>query len=671
MAPPKQVCSIYAEAYELYARLLATISDIRKALSQSIKIKNSILYGTLSVADAAVAELVNTAGAVSSAITSQLMAAASSSVSTAMDAVLAPILKILISGPEAAFSLIALPLEEAIRATDRERIHLNKAKTYLNTAISLFAKWTVGFGGGKYADRMTQALPYIIDAIENASALLDKLDVGDQSGLTAQFDENKYNLLRSDVTTAIGITKSDSILVNTSKIEARIRSRAENESSKKISEINIRFKNDKRSAASEYIASEKTIDDDATYAAKIRFLESKRKIDIENAKLEATRNAALDSSVYAGILNDTRDQFINDMAIIGSSLQQFVINIGRAYAYYKASQSMTYSSYTIRNLINTLISSMIRLIGGMGNGTAGAVQGPLRLAKKLLEATRDLYSAALSKYYSTTDSISATELASDLWAGHGMLKTVDTTLASSITQSMIDAINADETLTAEQSKMNILFEKIEEIPDWNGQLDVWGTDPSNSSVAPYPELISSVTGMLGTMAAVGFVSNPEARIAIRNRLSSNSRAFQNILRHNGIVSSALRSYSPRPNEYTEELRNAMSPAILKLFLTGPSAFNAIVMVARIGGGLINIGNLSEDLPTIENCKIAYADLFSDIGAGAEVYSNSLRRPGQFDNRTSKYYEDTEMKREELRKLLAETDIQFDGEALYSSESEER
>lgn len=643
MAPPKQICSIYAEVYALYARLLTTIAEIRLALSRAIRIKNSVLYGTLSVLDAATAELVAASTAVASAVTSQIMSKTSSVAATALEAVLAPLLKILMSGPETVFGLVALPLNKAIAANNNEQRYLSAAKSHLDTVIAIFSKWTVEFGGGKYANKMYQALPYIESAIRKCSDVIDKLNRADYLVLTAQFDEATYNSMRGDIATAIEITKSDPVLFNTAALEERIRVKADAEAAIQIAAIRSRYKSDRQDITDEYNASDRKAAATAEYMGKLKALDAKRKVDIEVAQLNATKNAVLDKSIYSGLLTDIKDQFIFDMNQLGYSLRSFLTNLTQAYVQYKLSQSLTVTTYNIRALINKLISSMIKLLGSIGNGVSEGVERVLLLARSLLESTQNLYQQSLDKFNSTTQTISSTSLATNLAAGHGMLMSADRALAASITDSLIDAINADEALTAEQTKMNLLFVNIEAIHDWDGEQNVWGTKGiSQSAEPPYVRLIAATTGLLATMASVGMVPNDAAISAMRHRLSEVSKTFRSLIRHNAEVSSALNSYRPTPSPYIAELEKAITPEMMSIFLIGTTAFNILGLAAQILGDAFT-GNTA-DIATPKNCKLSYAELFEESSGSAEAALNSLRNPPQFNSETAAAYEQVELKR---------------------------
>lgn len=666
MAPPKSICSIYSEAYALYAQLLTTISSIRKALSKSLKIKNAILYGTLSIPDAAVAELISAASSVATAVASQILGKAASVASTAIEAILAPILKILMSGPETIFALVNIPLEEAIKAADKERLYLSKAKVNLDLIISIFSKWTVELGGGKYADKMSKALPHIKSAIDKCKRLINQLDVSSANTLnrSAYFDEAVYNSMRSDLLSAMNITKSSSILVNSGAIEARIQKQALEEYSKKILIINQRAKENKEKVTAEYVSKKITykilpntsVDAKAIaeYAVQMKAIESKRKIDIEVAKLNATKNAAMDKNIYKGLLNDVADQFAYDMQRLGASIRLFMENIANAYVHYKYSQSATYSTYTIRNLINILISKMIEVMRIAGNGAGAVVESSIRLSKALIERVKELFEESLRKYYSSNETVSSVELSSKLVLGNSVLMVADTTLSASVTESLIDAINADEKLNAEQVKMNVLFTNIEDIVDWDGRKAIWGVNPSESVAAPYARLLTSFAGILSTMATVGLVPNPEAVTLVRGRLTENAKVFRALVRHNAEVTAALRSYVPQTNPYVEELRKAIPPALLKLFTIGPAAFDVLTMVVGIAGDALSIGN-PDDVPTVSNCVIAYPELFKSQYITAHVAIMSMQKAPQYDNGFSAYLEEKEYEREQKRAEMRNID----------------
>ena len=646
MAPPKAICSVYAEVYAVYAQILITIADIKAALSKAIKIKNGILYGTLSIVDAAGAEIVSAASAVASVITSQLLSRASSVASTAIEAILAPLFSLIMLGPDTLFGLINLPLKEAIKSCDAERRYLSNAQIELGIILSIISKWTVEFNGGKYAQKMEQTIPYLESAIKKCDMLIQRLDTAenDNGVRSAYFDQGIYNSMRGDLESAIQITKSDSILVNSSKIEERIEQTARREYTQKITVINNRYKEDKKDITNTFLSEKPTVASQAEYAARMTALDSKRKIDVEAAKLSATANAIRNKSLYSGILNDIRDQFAYDMQILKRSLESFLKNIGFAYLQYRNSQSMTYTTYTIRNLINLIIQQIIELLTKAGNGAGAAVEGIIRLARSLMDSVNTLYTGSVEKFYSTTETISSTGLAANLAAGNGTLTIADTVLSSSITQSIIDIINSDETLLLSQNRFNILFGKIKRIRDWDGKPDVWGTDPLNSVSPPYGRLLASTVATISTLVTIGLVPNETAVAATRKRMTETAKILRSLIRHNQEVNSALKSYTPPSSIYVEKLRSALEKLGPLWAILG--AFNLISIIARVAGDVIVEGFDKDDIPSVSNCKIEYPELFDPSKAIAEKAIESMKTPAHFNSDNAAFEESADLKREQ-------------------------
>ena len=662
MIPPKPLCSAYAEILAMKAALLTTIADIRAAVSKVVGTKNKLLYGLI-VVDVAASEIVASATTFAATIAAQVLTNVTAFTASLIEAALAPLLKILLTGPEAVFSLVNLPLQKAIKANDTEAYYLSKAKAHFDLVVSIFSKWTSDLSGGKYANQMREALPYITDAIKQCAAVIGKLEADEDLGVTAQFDEQKYNAMRSNLTTAIEITEQSPLLLNKEALDRNIERAAENIYSDKVTAIMTRYRLDKKKLAIVFLDGDQSPAKITVYSAALRSLDSKKKIDIDKAKMNATNEAILDGNTYAGILNNKGDEFLHDFDRLGYSLRKFGEYLSKAYVQYKGSQALTYSTYSIESLINTLIESMIKLMGKLGNGAGAAVQGPLRYAKELMSATEQMYFNALNKYYSPEESVSSTALASKLSAGNGLLIIADSVLAASITQSMIDLINSDEALTAQRNNMNKLFENIENIPDWDGTLAVWGVDPTKAVVAPYPSLISGTLAIISSLLTTGLVADAGVLEANRKRITAVARVFRTLLRHNSDVNAALRIYAPPINPYIEEFLRAVPPDILNLFIAGPAAFNTIMLIKGLAKDKGDPNVLDMDgMNFADKCIVSYPDLFTGVMADiakAKISMDSMRKPPQFNNTFSAKLESKELDQVEGRYQMQNTSIPFD------------
>ena len=655
MAPPKVICSVYADGLTMYAKMLEVIATIRETVAKIVATKNKIKYGLIplsALASAAAGAVAGAAATVAGAIASQLLAAASSLVAAAIEAVLAPLLAILMSGPEAIYSLVNLPLVEATKACDKERLYLSRAKANLDLVVALFSKWVYEFGGGKYADKMQKALPFIIEAIDKCESMISMLDVSEDAGVTARFDTSRYNSMRSDILNALEITESESMLINAKQLENNIERKANIEIERKTAENKEWYKTEKDKITKKYVESKHSIIDTSTYNLTLTKLNSEKKVRLEEIKLRAKKRAVLDDSTYAGIINNPADRFINDMQLIGDALEDFATNISTAFVAYKISRAMTHSVYSIERLINFLISKMIELIGRMGDGAGKALTMPLRLSKNVLIKVKEMYEESLDRYYSPDGSISTVGLSVKLAAGNISLIGVDSVLSASVTKSLIEAVNADEAMAAEHQKLMVLFKKIEEIPDWDGTPNKWGTDPMNSVTSPYRKLLLLTAGMLGSLLT-GFKGG-------RGRLVDMNKKFDDVVRHNSIVSSALRSYTPPVNNDVEALRKSMSPLILIAFLSGKAAFDITVALGSIIGDARS-GDTDRllDIPTLDNCQAFYPKLFGIELTAAQVATDTMQTPPTFSDQAAADMEESDMDRvsamSEIRNLDPEID----------------
>lgn len=664
MAPPKSICSVYAEIFAVYAQFIQTIQSVRDIISRVVRVKSSILYGTKIAIDTTVSELISVAGSVSSSIVNQIAPTASSFIASALESILAPLLKVFLSGPDALFALVDIPLSQAIKAAENERRYLIQARINLSTALSIFARWTVEFGGGKYVSKMDESLPYIRSAIEKCATLIKKIDTADEDGLSksAFFDEALYTSMRGDLATAISITGSDSIFVNSSIIGQRISTKAEKEYTPKIKAINVQWKADKKEATKEYLESGKNPDDITKYSYKMEKLNTDRKRDIEEVKLKATTDAALDRSIYSDIFTDPRDQFVHDMQMMISALQSFVTNLTRAYVQYRYSQVRTASVHNIGALINFLISYMLKLITAMGNGAGEGVEKVLRFAKATLETVRDSYEESLDRFNDPNKSITVTSLSTTLLVGNNLMKTADSSMAATITKKMIEIINSDEQLLQEQSDLTNLFIEIEQILDWDGTPGVWGVNTAQAVSPPYVRLLASTAGIISMMGSTGLAPNSKAITENRKKLAKNSRLFRSLMSHNSDVLSALQSYYPPSNIYVDEFKRVLEKlGMLHMF---SATFNLAAVLANVAGNVLTGQYSTADIPTVSNCMAAYEDLFSDDITSARIMSNSMKTPAVFSNDFSSYLEKNDLKREQ-NTILSRKPFNFDDSELLN------
>lgn len=682
MAPPKAVCSAISQFIEIKEQIRQTVADIKKVIGKAIKIKSKILYGLVSLADAAASQAISAASTIASTLAQQVLSQASSLASTAIESALAPLLKILLSGPEAVFSLVSLPLEYAIKANEREAYFLDKAKYNIDLVISIFSKWTVEMSGAQFAAQMNAALPFIKTAIEKCETVIAKLEVDEDAGLTSQFDEATYGQMRNALSNAIEVTTPSSSIVDRERLEDNANRVAERNSSVEIKKIKARYKLERNRLIADYqaVVEKNSGKDDigsqadvvkakASLGLNMTRLDSKKKIEIDAAKLKAKNAAISNPDTYTGVVRNVSEEFADDMAALWGAMNSFITNTAKAYVQYRDSQVMTISTYDIRNLINFLIEKMIDLVAKAGNGAGAAVSGPLLLARRTLEGVRDMYTEQLRKFNSSNESVSSVSLSTKLVAGHTLMLGVDSTLSATITDSLVALINSDELLDNQADEMNDLFKKIYDIPDWDGELGVWGVSLVNSAAAPYPRLIAAATSVVSTLATTGLVPSEDSIIANRNRLIRLEKTFRSVSKHNSRVRSALQSYTPPYSPYIDEFKKAMAAVpswIIKAFLNGPTAFNTIQMVANIAGDKANTDVLGEG-NIIDRCTLAYPDNFPNDKGAATAMMSAEQLPVQYNASAASYLEETELTREKVKGVVRNQEIVINDESLYSTE----
>jgi len=676
MPPVKSICSLIAQGYEIYYKAWVTINDIREALRKTQRTKNSILYGGLSILDTVGAELFSSVQSVASSIVSSLMKSYSALVAAAVESFLSPFLYVLISGPESVFALINLPLEEAKKAAAKERMYLNRAGQNIDIVLSIISRWTIEVGGGKYAEKMMQALPYIERAIRNSESLIAKLDVAnensDKIGLSREytssfFDQATYNTLRSNIRNAINITKSDSVIMDYDSIEARRKQYSDKIYGEYYSKITAKYRSLSRAVSKKYFGSNQSPKDVAEYTAAGLYLKRAKDVELKNARAKADREAALNPELYADIWSDVQSKWAFESQELVSNLALFSKHIGLAYLNYRNCQSMTHSVYTIRSLISRVISSMIMVIQQTGNSMGRGAAWSLNLSQSLLEKVRDIFNDSLRRFNgSESGGISSTGLSLNLAVGHRLLVTVDSTIGATITQSLIDAINADEAYNNENKKIENLSIEIHDIPDWDGKLGVWAVNPLESVAPPYVTLVASAAAALSTMVAVGLVPNSEALGAIRARIIEMNRKFRKIKLHNSRVSRALYTYTPIPNPYVEQVREILSRYTnINVWLT---TFNVVSALVALGmdADAMPVDVDDTNFPNTKNCKAAYKDLFSeDVLSGALIGDTAKLPTTMVDSYTSKH-ESNDVKNEMRRRSLESTSISIDSTCLKNT-----
>jgi hypothetical protein len=286
-------------------------------------------------------------------------------------------------------------------------------------------------------------------------------------------------------------------------------------------------------------------------------------------------------------------EFSLDMQLLAVEVSGLYNNLKMAYDRYIEYHSLCNTIYNIRNLIKNIISELITLISGIGNSAGKAASSPLEEASTLLEVTKDMFDKMAVNN-------SNFEMASKIIIGHATISSADELLHATITQSLIDMINADDILMSGNKEFDKFISKLEMIPDWDSKPGVWAINLQASATPPYIQLVVDAFGLIGKVF-VNKEASYDSVISMDNR-------FKQLSNHNLYVYNVLMSYQPYRTAEAGDLMNILSKAgLLDSFAKSISVVNIIESVIST----VVKGGLDDEIPNLKNCSISYTDLFGD------------------------------------------------------------
>lgn len=598
MAPAEQACKLYSNVLEASSQLIKTIQDIRKSVKKLIEARSKILYGIINVADVASGELIASASAIASTISSNIFGNISKLASGTLQLILSQLLKILLAFPTSVFSLVAIPHEQAIIAVMRERKYLLKAQLNVKNILSIASKWSVSIVSSDFYAQMKIAIPHVESAIEYATSLIKGLESG-------VFNESIYNDLRSEVLSAINITKPrDKFNINEA-IEADRKKRFSEKKRIIINDYNEKIK----SLDNKYMAMKESEKRNLSWSTDKEVLNYERDSRLSLADSQAMSEAMMNGDNYKKQFSSIASRFQFDMSILQEESVDLVKNIGRAYLYNKTSQSQCNTIYNIRFLITKLINELMSLIRSSSLGAVEIALNTIDGVKSILEISDEKMTEAVEKY----EQSSSINMSSTLSLSHGILTSADAIMAGNINQSLIDIINADDVLNDSNEEFQNFLQRLYHIPDWDGKSGVWSVDYLNGAQSPYIKLVTDLPSL---------VSVPQDENGKRGYLvllSNINNAINLLLRHNSYVLSALRSYVPYVSSEAGNLKRILSNAGLT------ESFASTLSIADLISDIaITIKDVFDsEIPTIKNCKASYPSLFKNPSANTASACNRV------------------------------------------------
>ena len=660
MAPPKYACELLLTTQINIVKIIKRVRSILEKVKKIVSTKSKLKYGIIDLSDVIGAEAFSVIASVAASVGHAMLGSVSKMAGAILEAILFAILKILLSYPTAIFSLIAIPHNQALKAVHEERLYLIRAKRSLRIILAIILKWTRGPSGRRFYEQMVLALPHINRAIELAVRLINDLE-GDPTNVeegevrNAVFNEGRYKLMQRSIDEAIQITTPESIIDNRYQITKAVEIAREQEYQKMAVKINADYKQRRLELFRWYSTETQKISNlgdslpNAIKAERLRNQFSARKLALDTdkkeklavAELAAASASIVNKSAYVKAAGGVAAQFVNDMNVLGAHLGSFVGNIKDAYAAYQRSQNLCNAIYKIRDLIRKLINEIIDALRRVSNASATIAIKALETAQAMLEITKDDFEEAISRFENASEKISSIEMSGKIAVGHGLLVGSDAVLNGAITQSLMDLINSDDVLDDANQEFADFIERLKAIPDWDGKLNIWATNPTVAAVSPYIQMIADATSALVKVPSLSLSNEESDRTEVRLIINSMNRTFRNLLIHNFTVSNTLQSYQPyMSSEAGNLIRILKNAGLLEGFATSMSiaAATADIVSSVVKGGL------DDTMPTYRNCRSSYPALYENAEAAeAAALSSGNISPPPVDITWQAKAEDNEIK----------------------------
>jgi len=679
--PPEDGCRILASTYRSGALVLNKIAELTVSLKKLIVLKQSLKFGVASVSTIS-QSLLGAIATVAAQIAQDRLGDFSKIASRILERIFAALCKILLSYPTGLFSIISIPHEQAINAASEEARCIARARANLRRILSIISRWGGGLSGSSYYDQIQQAFPYVLKAIDACQKMIKDLEAqpGDTGGTrNAVFDESLYNTLKSNLDMAISISTPDSLLIKRAELDKRIEDRKAKIFTKKSAVITAKYikknkdltqwfteqvkalhKNNKsdtyeQSSDTPSTTSARTKEESkikATYTALLKSLVDGKKSDLAKAAIEAKDEAEK-------LMDTMRDawkigkeiSFSLDIKKLKDELCELVDNIKRAYVKNKECQLYCNNIYNIRWLILNIIKEMIALIRRTGNAGSPMVLGALYSADAFMGVTRGIFENDIEK--KASGGISSATLSLDLLIGNTSLVAADSVLDSTITNSLIKLINADDVLEDSDREFEQFMTRLANIRDWDGEYGIWSVKMLQGASSPYIQLIADCSTLLTQVPILCFMksegNNDKVRVLVRNV----NDTFAKIINHNNEVLNVLNSYSSYQESEVGDLKKILNDmGMLGRFALAMSLTTLITdMIACFAGSFFN-----EEM-TLENCMDSYEELFEDKEIIKYAATSRLSFPAkEFYNETQIDNESKEGDRGTLRLDLKTTKL---------------
>lgn len=659
MPPPKQACETILNTQIAIVKIIKRVQEISEKLRTLLENKSKLKYGIINLLDVIGAEMLTAIATVAASAAKAMLGAVSGMASTLLESVLSSILKILLANPTAIFSLVAIPHQQAVKAVAEERRLLQEARRNMRMILFIILKWTQGVGGARYYEQIKTALPYVQAAIALSVDIIHDLE-GDPSEESetrnARFNEAKYRAMQHNLETAIDITKPDSIIDTKFQITKKVEQNRDRRYKELKSKIDDDYRKRRRNLSLWYNEQAVLISQDSEslknaleeedlrhqYAVERKTIDTEHKEKLHAAELQAAAESLVDKSAYLKTAGGIAAEFSHDIEILGANLGWFVNNMKDAYVAYRRSQGLCNAIYRIRDLITNLVNEVIDMLRKTSNASASAAIKSIETAQSMMEVVEEDFTDNITRYENPSEKISSTELSGTVITGYGLLSSADALLDGTITQSLADLINSDDVLQLANEDFERFHQALTQIPDWDGELNVWAVSPTDSEISPYVQMIADATTVLAKVPPLAISNSADDRAEITDILKSINNIFRVLINHNSVVSGTLNSYVPYMSSETGNLTRILANAgLLEGFATAMSiaALTADIVTSIVKGGL------DDTMPTYANCRAAYPELYNNAEAAeAAALGNASIPPAEVDLNYISQVEQNEIKR---------------------------
>jgi len=561
--------------------------SVRDAITKIVEIFQNIKWST--IPKTLLATALAAAMQISADLASSLVGNASQAALAMIQAILAPLLKLILAFPESLMSLVRIPQDSAIAAVASEREYLNKAQNNLIIISGIIYKWSGADNRYDYTDQMQKVVNLLGVARKELSVVIQRLDVNynsPQDEQSAYFDYNRFqgalSFLKAAIDT-IDVGSSLKILDNIDKarkqkadelyrIEEQKIKKDKQDELKKLSDkyyekaksgTGIDAGQEESTSFEKGIASAKGDAAAMWYKEQRDFIEAKYKGALSLARTRAEAKAAIDKSVYSMAGASFADEFQADLDLALENASKFTTNMYHAYLYNKKSQMYTLSVYNYKTMISNMLGFLIDLIRNMGNAAAKAPAKLLKKADEKMELVEMMFTETLE----SGDDENRFKMIAELSAGKQLLNFSKAMMVAGSTDELVKLINADELLLASDADMDKLLEQIKKIPDWKGQIDQWGTKLSLVQIGnPYATVVPKAAILALLLPPALFIrSGKKAKIKVREF----NTILDSLFFHNSVVNSALNSYIVPKHPVVAGLEKALKAAgLLSIFAAG-------------------------------------------------------------------------------------------------------